>query len=84
MRLGSQLTGEETDTIVIVRSMSPDQFFSSEQRRRLEGLVTLWRDAVARNRSLSSEEQAELEQLVEAEVRATTARAAELIHELGQ
>ena len=37
--LASQLTQEEADTFVIIRSMSADQFFSAEQRRRFEELT---------------------------------------------
>lgn len=82
--LASQLTQEEVETLVIVRSMSPDRFFSADQRRRLEELMTLRREALAQNSSLGADEQAELEQLVDAEVKATTARAAALLHEMGR
>ena len=81
--LTSHLTPEETETLVIVRSMSPDRFFSAGQRQRLGDLMALRRDALARNASLGAEQQAELEQLIDAEVKATTARAAALIDELG-
>jgi hypothetical protein len=82
--LASQLTQDETDTFVIVRSMSADRFFSAEQRRRLEQLIDQKRQALARSSSLSDEEQEELQQLVDAEIQATTARAASLIHETGR
>ena len=82
--LTSQLNVEESDTIVIVRSMRPDRFFNSEQRRRLEELVSLRRDALGRNSALSNEEQVELERLVDAEVQAAQARATALFDELRQ
>ncbi len=82
--LASQLPDDEVDTLVIVRSMSPDRFFSAEQRQRLEHLMALNREAQAANTSLSAEAQAELEQLIDAEVRATTARAAALLDQLGR
>jgi hypothetical protein len=82
--LASQLPQDEVDTLVIVRSMSPDQFFGAEQRRRLEELIALNREAVAGNASLNAAEQAELEQVVDAELLATTARAAALLRELGR
>ncbi len=47
--LASQLPVEDADTFVIVRNMSPDRLFSAEQRRRLEDLMALKREAVAGN-----------------------------------
>jgi hypothetical protein len=82
--LASQLTQEEVETLVIVRSMSPDRFFSAEQRRRLEELMALRRQALALNSSLGADEQTELQQLVDAEVKATTTRAAALLDEMAR
>jgi hypothetical protein len=82
--LASQLSQDEADTLVIVRSMSPDRFFSAEQRRRLEELMALRREALARNSRLSTDKQTELEQLVDAEVQATTERAAALLRDLAR
>jgi hypothetical protein len=80
--LASRLPRDDADTFVIVRSMSPDRFFSTEQRRRLETLMTLRHEAIAGNASLSAQEEAELEQLVDAEVRAATERARALLDDL--
>jgi hypothetical protein len=80
--LATQLSGEEVETLVIVRSMSPDRFFTAEQRRRLEELMALRREAAAGSSHLTTEEQAELEELVDAEIRAATERAAALRREL--
>jgi hypothetical protein len=80
--LASQLSREDSDNFVIVRSMSPDRFFDAAQRSRLESLMALKREAIAGNARLTALEEAELEQLVDAEVRATTDRAAALFHEL--
>jgi hypothetical protein len=77
--LASQLPQEDADPLVIVRNMSPDRFFSAEQRRRLEELMALRHEAIAGNSPLTAEEEAELEQLVDAEVRATA-----LFHDLSQ
>jgi hypothetical protein len=41
--LASQLPREDVETLVIVRNMSPDRFFSAEQRSRLEDLTALRR-----------------------------------------
>ena len=64
--------------------MSPDRFFSAEQRRRLEELMALRHEAIAWNSPLTVEEEAELEQLVDAEVRVATERATALFHDLAQ
>ena len=82
--LASQLSQEDADTLVIVRNMSPDRFFSAEQRRRLEELMTLRREAIAGNSLLTAQEEAELEQLVDAEVQAATERATALFRDLAQ
>jgi len=82
--LASQLPQEDADTLVIVRNMSPDRFFSAEQRRRLEELMALRREAIAGNSLLTAQEEAELEQLVDTEVRAATERATALFHDLAQ
>jgi hypothetical protein len=80
--LASQLPVEDADTFVIVRNMSPDRFFGAQQRRRLEDLMALKREAVAGTSTMSAQEEAELEQLVDAEVRAATDRAVALFHDL--
>jgi hypothetical protein len=69
---------------VIVRNMSPDRFFSAAQRRRLEELMALRRQAIAGNSLLTAQEEAELEQLVDAEVRAATERATALFRDLAR
>jgi hypothetical protein len=82
--LASQLPQDEADTLVIVRSMSPDRFFTAAQRRRLEQLMALRREALAQNARLDAGDEAELERLVDAEVHATSERAAALLRGLGQ
>lgn len=56
--------------------LRPDRFFTTEQQQRLAELMTRWRAARDRQTSFSPEEQAELESLVAAEVRASADRAA--------
>jgi hypothetical protein len=82
--LAAQLPQEDADTLVIVRNMSPDRFFGAEQRRRLEELMALRREAIAGNSLLTAQEEAELEQLVDAQVRAATERATALFHDIAQ
>ena len=82
--LTAQLGEEELNTLVIVQHHCPDRFFSAEQQKRLEELMDRWRNAREAGRALSSEEQAELDALVDAEVRAAADRAAALASELGR
>jgi hypothetical protein len=82
--LASQLPKRDAETFVLVRNMSPDRFFSDERRRRLEELVELRREAFALKSTLSAPEEAELELLVDAEVRAATERATDLFDDLAQ
>ncbi len=79
--LTAQLSEEDTSTIV-VRQMRPDQFFTAAQQQRMSELMTKWRTARDSSNLLSSDEQAELEVLVEAELAATTKRAEQLLHDL--
>src|SRR5438874_271869 len=80
--LTSQLSAEEAGTLVVIQSMRTDRFFTSEQRQRLEELMDRWRAACSQQTALAPEEQAELDALVAAELRAATDRAAALIREL--
>ncbi len=82
--LSAQLPKDESGTLVIVQSMASDRFFVEEPRRRLEQLMALKREALALGRALSSEEEADLERLVDAETRATTARAVALMQLVGR
>ena len=82
--LASQLPEEDAVTLVIVRNMSPDSFFSAEARRRLEELMAWRREASAGNSVFTPQEESELQQLVDAELRAATERARALFHDLVQ
>jgi hypothetical protein len=75
--LAAQLNDAEKQTLVIVRHLAPDEFFTREQCRRLEELMGRWRAARDGHLSpLSADEQVELDALVEAEIRAAGTRAA--------
>jgi DNA-binding transcriptional regulator YbjK len=82
--LTAQLSEEETGTLVIVQSLRPDRFFSVGQQKRLAELMERWRTARDRGETLPANQQAELEALVEAELRASADRAAALAGELGR
>jgi hypothetical protein len=76
--LTAQLDESEKGTLVVVQHLRPDQFFTAEQQDRLRELMARWRAARDAQTSLPADEQAELDALVEAELRAATARAAAL------
>jgi hypothetical protein len=82
--LAAQLTEDESDTLVIVQSRRPDPFFNAAQIDRLADLMARWRSAQETGGALSEEEQAELKALVEAELRASAARAAAVADGLGR
>ncbi len=62
-------------------SSNPDEFFTTQQQKRLSELMNLWRAARDRGQSLSPIQQAELESLVEAELKAATVRTAVLVQQ---
>jgi hypothetical protein len=80
--LTTLLPKDETGTLVIVQNQRPDSFFSAEQQQRLKTLMGRWRSKRDAGTSLTLDEQAELEQLTEDEIRATTERAKALLREL--
>jgi hypothetical protein len=82
--LTAQLEGSELATLLIIQSFCPDWFFSAFQQQRLSELMNLWRTARDRGQSLPPEQQAELDKLVEAELKAATARTAALVQQLNQ
>jgi len=82
--LTPQLSIDEAGTLIIVQSLRPDRLFNAEQQQRLAQLMDQWRAARDRGGALLPTEQAELDALVEAELRAAGARAAALGADLGQ
>lgn len=64
--LTSQLSETESGTLVVVQNQRPDQFFTVQQQQRLAELTRRWRAARDAGAALPSEEQAELDALVEA------------------
>jgi len=59
---------------VLIQSFQPDSFFGAKQQKRLSELMDLWRLARDQDQELPENQQQELDQLVEAELRAATAR----------
>jgi hypothetical protein len=73
--LTTQLSADETSTLVIVQHWRPDRFFTAEQQQRLAELMSRFRAARDARSALPPDEQAELEALVEAELQGATRRA---------
>lgn len=82
--LTAQLEGDEFSTLLIIQSFRPDWLFTAEQQQRLSDLMNLWRTARDQGQTLPPEQQAELDKLVQAELRAATARTAALVQQLNQ
>lgn len=80
--LTAQLSPDESGTLVVVQNQRPDRFFTAEQQRRLEDLMTRWRLARDAGKELPPNDQAELKSLVEAEVLASGERAAAALTDL--
>jgi hypothetical protein len=72
----------EAGTLVVVQQLRPDHYFTAEQQKRLEELMVRWRKARDAGTALTAAEKAELDALVEAELRAAANRAAALVHQL--
>ena len=80
--LTASLPEEDAATLVIVQNQRPDRFFTAEQQARLNELLSRWRATRDAGAALSPADQAELDALVEAEVRASGQRTADLLKEL--
>ncbi len=80
--LADQLDDDDKDRLVVVQHQKPDAFFDGAQQRRMAELMTLWRAARAAGTPLTPEEQAELDQLIEAEVEASSRRTAAILRDL--
>jgi hypothetical protein len=77
--LTAQIGETNFSALLVIQSFCPDQFFSAEQQKRLSELMSLWRTARDLGEELLPEQQLELENLVEAELKAATARTASII-----
>lgn len=79
--LTAQLGEMEFSTLLVIQNFRPDSFFSAEQQERLSELMNLWRLAREQGLELPPEQQAELNCLVEIELRAATARTGALMQQ---
>ena len=80
--LTEQIGRSETGTLIVVQSLQPDQFFTADQQKRLDELLTRWHAAKDAGSPFPAQEQTELEALVEAELAGATGRAAAMVREL--
>jgi hypothetical protein len=80
----AQLSEEESGTLVIIQHFRPDQFFTETQQVRLKELIARWQTARDQGNTLSVNEQAELEALMEAELHASAARVGEWADAVGR
>ncbi len=81
--IAAQLSEDERGTLIVVQNRRPDEFFTADQQQRLAQLMERWRVARDSGTSLPTDEQAELDALVEAELQAATARAEAIMREVG-
>ncbi len=82
--LRTQLSEHESSALVIVQSLRADRFFGEGQQRRLAELMERWWEARDAGASLPAHEQAELEALIDEEIRASARRTAALLDDLGR
>ncbi len=80
--LQAQLGGPDQTTLIVIQAMQPDELFSAAQQQQLAELLTHWRTARDAGTPLPPEEQADLDALVEAELRAAYQRSAALVEQL--
>jgi hypothetical protein len=80
--LTAQLGEPRSTTLVVVQPMQADALFTAEQQQRLAELMARWRAAREAGTALPPLEQAELDALVEAELRAAVQRTAALAQQL--
>jgi hypothetical protein len=82
--LTAQLPADEASTLIIVQHLRPDRFFTAAQQQRLDTLMARWRTARDQGATLPTDEQTELEALIDAELQASADRAATLADALGR
>ena len=74
--LTAQLDNPESPTFLLVlQSFQPDKFFDATQQTQLTELMLQWRNARDQGQTLAIAQQQQLDDLVEAELQDTVARA---------
>jgi hypothetical protein len=77
--LTSKLGEPQDTTLVILQPCRPDPLFSAVQQKRLDELMTRWRDARDGKASMTPGEQEELDRLVNDELCAAKQRAQTMV-----
>ena len=80
--LTAQLPEDESGTLIVIQGFRPDPLFNADQQKRLSELMARWRAARDSGGGLPEVEQAELDELIEAEIRASAERTTALLREL--
>ena len=80
--LTSKLDEPDSGALVLIQRMKPDRFFTEGQQKRLAELMERWRTARDQGQKLALDEQAELDQLVQAELEASARRTGAMLDEL--
>lgn len=80
--LTPKLNEQESGALIVIQRMKPDRFFSDTQQKRLAELMDRWRAARDQGTALPSNEQTELDQLVQTELEASARRAAAMLNEV--
>ena len=79
--LVAQLVG--VGPLLVVQPCGPDAWFTAEQQQRLQELMDRWRTARDSGIGLTTPEQAELDALIDEELRAVIARSEDLARRVG-
>ena len=82
--LTTQFPEVDSGSLIVVQCFRPDRHFSADRQQRLQQLMQSWRQARDSGQSLTTEEQTELERLVEEEIQASGRRAADAAEGLGR
>jgi hypothetical protein len=79
-----EMGSEEINGFLLLQNHQPDRFFTAEQQQRLTELMSIWRTARDRGDALPAVQQAELDDLIEAELDATAERAKAILAQIQQ
>jgi hypothetical protein len=72
--LSEKIGGTYSGAVVVLQNLRADEFFTVAQQQRLEELLTKWRLARDSGHTLPTDEQAELESLVDRELEGSARR----------
>ena len=82
--ISSRLASPDGGTVVVIQTFRPDELFTAGQQSRLQELMGLWRVARDAGQPLTAQQQTELRDLIEAELRAADARTKQVLERLGE